>query len=148
MFMNKTDFQTLLKEKGLRSTQSRLMIFEVLQKTKRALSTKEVFQKLSLQKDLTTDLVSVYRNLDLLTEIGLAHKFQDGRYKSCDHKHEHKNHSHIHVLFTCTSCSKSEEVSSHSNKLCSLATELKKQSKLLSKTQEIIVQGLCLKCSK
>lgn len=144
--MTKTDFQKILKEKGLRNTQSRLMIFEVLQKTKTALSTKEVYQKLSLQKNLNTDLVSVYRNLDLLTEIGLAHKFQDGRYKSCDHSHKHENHSHMHVLFTCTSCAKTEEVSSHSNKLCALATELKTQSALLSQAHEIIVQGLCKKC--
>jgi Fe2+ or Zn2+ uptake regulation protein len=147
--MNTGLLKKTLKERGLRNTKSRTLVFEVLKKAKVALSTKEIFEELSTNRKVKTDLVSVYRNLDILTEIGLAHKFQDGRYKSCDHDHQSddQQHDHIHVLFTCSSCSRIEEVSSHSHKLCSLATNLKKHSNLLSQAQEIVVQGICSHCS-
>lgn len=145
--MNLDTLENALKKHSMRITRSRKIIFELLLKSKKSLSAKEIFEKTTENKKFKTDLASVYRNLDLLTEIGLTHKFQDGRYKVCDHDESDHNHAHVHVLFSCTLCSKTEEVSSHSNALCTLAKELKGQTKLLSETHEIVVQGHCKSCS-
>lgn len=144
--MNISTLESTLKNHGMRITNSRRIIFDLLIKAKRSLSAKEIFENLSSNKKTKTDLASVYRNLDLLTEIGLTHKFQDGKYKVCDHDGSDHDHNHVHVLFNCTSCSKTEEISSHSKSICKLANELKNQTKLLGKTHEIVVQGHCKDC--
>jgi len=131
----------------MRITNSRKIIFELLSKAKKSLSTKEIFEKTNSNSKLKTDLASVYRNLDILTEVGLTHRFQDGKYKICDHSESDHGHSHVHVLFNCTSCAKTEEVSSHSKSICKLASELAGQTKLLGRTHEIVVQGLCKSCA-
>jgi len=145
--MNIETLENTLKKHSMRITRSRKIIFELLVKAKKSLSAKEIFEKTTENKKFKTDLASVYRNLDLLTEVGLTHRFQDGRYKICDHDESDHHHDHVHVLFSCTHCSKAEEVSSHSKTLCKLANELKTQTKLLSETHEIVVQGLCKSCS-
>jgi Fur family ferric uptake transcriptional regulator len=145
--MDFNKFETTLKAHGMRITNSRRIIFELLCKAQKSLSAKEIFEKTNTNKKLKTDLASVYRNLDILTEVGLTHKFQDGRYKVCDHDESDEHHKHVHVLFNCTSCSKTEEISSHSDSICRLANELGSQTKLLGETHEIIVQGLCKSCS-
>jgi len=146
--MDLKTFELTLKNNDLRITNSRRIIFELLLNAPKSLSAKEIFEKTSKSKKLKTDLASVYRNLDTLTEIGLTHRFQDGKYKVCDHELSNDHHHHVHVLFNCTSCSKTEEISSHSKSVCKLANELGSQTKLLGQTQEIVVQGLCNACLK
>jgi len=145
--MNTKDFEAKLKKHGMRITNSRKIIFELLLKAKKSLSAKEIFEQTSSNKKLKTDLASVYRNLDMLTDVGLTHRFQDGKYRLCDHDVSDHHHKHIHMLFNCTLCSQSEELSSHSSSVCKLANELTKHAKLLKETNEIVVQGICKKCS-
>lgn len=144
-----TDLERLkdiLKDKKLRLTQARIQIFELLNSSDHSLSAKEIFEQIS-EDDQSTDLVSVYRNLTLFTELGLAHRFQDGRYSSCHHKEEDHHHKHIHIIANCTSCGKSSEVESHSEDVCHMASDFKKLQSPLKQIKEIVLQGLCSNCS-
>ncbi len=146
-----------LKEKKLRITQARKDIYQLLLSSDHSLSAKEIHLQIVTQKnDQVTDLVSVYRNLSLFTEMGLAHRFQDGRYSLCDHENhttpEKKvcnptSHDHIHLINHCTSCGKSSEIKTHSKEICDLALQIKKVSKLLQNYKEIIIQGQCAECA-
>ncbi len=143
-----------LKQKNLRLTRARTEIYKLLSESKHSLSAKEVHEQISHDDESHTDLVSVYRNLSLFTELGLAHRFQDGKYSSC-HQHDHDHHDHdnslesehIHFINHCTGCGKSSEIKAHSKKICELAMSLKKLSSSLKTYNEIIIQGYCADCS-
>ncbi len=146
-----------LKENKMRITQARKDIYQLLLNSDHSLSAKEIHSEISGNKKLQdTDMVSIYRNLSLFTDLGLAHRFQDGRYSLCDHESEsfhqktHCNpssHDHIHLINHCTQCGKSSEIKTHSQEICELALEIKKVSSLLKNYKEIIIQGLCAQCS-
>jgi Fe2+ or Zn2+ uptake regulation protein len=138
-----------LKDKGLRITSARKEIFNLLEKSQSSLSPKDIYSQ--IKKTSTTDLVSVYRNLSLFSELGLAHRFQDGTYSSCHHgenQEHHNKHEHIHLINHCLKCGKSSEIKSHSKDICHGVNQIKKASTLLKKHQVIIIQGYCEKCDE
>lgn len=149
-----------LKSKQLRITQARKDIYNLLSESRHSLTATEIYDQITRDNaHSSTDRVSVYRNLTLFTDLGLAHRFQDGSYTLCDHHndahnethpsscHPHK-HDHVHLINHCLSCGQSSEVSTHSREICELALQLQKQSSLLENFSEIIVQGHCKQCSK
>ncbi len=136
--------QSTLKEHKHRLTQARKEIYSLLEKSKRSLSAKEIHQQLSDAS--TTDLVSVYRNLSLFNELGLAHKFQDGSFAICKHEDDHADHQHVHFIVHCVECGRKSEIESHSKNVCDIARQLKKVSKPLKTFHEIIIQGHCAQC--
>ena len=140
------NFTQSLKNHNLKLTSARKIVFEALSKSSRALSPKEVFQSVNDK----TDLVSVYRNLSLFAEIGVAHRFQDGRYSLCQHEHNHSHdeHPHIHVMTNCLSCGLTKEIHKHSSDLCDIASRMSQYSEPLSGVQSIVLQGLCPDCKE
>ncbi len=135
--------RSTMKNQNYRLTQSRKDIYSLLMKSRRSLSAKQVFNE--LRASSATDLVSVYRNLTLFNELGLAHKFQDGSFSIC--KQDHENQNHVHFINHCVQCGRKSEVESHDSSICAMAKELKKVSKSLKTFHEIIIQGLCPRCS-
>jgi|FLYM01.1.fsa_nt_gi Fe2+ or Zn2+ uptake regulation protein len=142
-----------LKDKNLRVTQARLQVFDILSGSRHALSPKEVFEKITHTSKSSTDLVSVYRNLSLFSEIGIAHRFQDGKYSICKHDHlsdhqdhDHEQHQEVHLLINCLKCGRSREIDTHSIEICQLATQLRKFSKPLKELNSIVLQGICQTC--
>ena len=134
-----------LKQKKMRITEAREKVYEILIESETALSPKEVFQKISANQELSTDQVSVYRNLTLFTELGLTHRFQDGKYSLCKQEHS-PNHNHIHIIMTCTTCGKTTELETHSEDICSLATKLGKKVSTFGNMSSFHIQGTCKKC--
>ncbi len=149
--MNVKALSQSLKEKNLRLTHPRRRVYEILVHSGHALSPKEVFDRIS--EDEAADLVSVYRNLTLFSELGLAHRFQDGRYAICRHEHpdaevDHHDHDHIHILTNCIHCGRSDEIHTHSKEICSTVRKLKSHANSLAGVQAILLQGVCRKCAK
>ncbi len=134
-----------MKENKCRLTQARKEIYSLLESSGHSLTAKEVFTKLNSAS--STDLVSVYRNLTLFNELGLAHKFQDGSFAICQHEEKDEDHQHIHFINHCVECGRKSEVETHNHDICQLAREIKKVSKSLKTVHEIVVQGLCPRCS-
>lgn len=99
--MNKELFRKTFKEKKLRMSHPRLLIYMELSQTQDPLSALELYQSLT-KKQKRIGLTSIYRCLDLLESMGMAFKITNGsnvKYKLC----EFENHHH-HVV--CKNCGK------------------------------------------
>jgi Fur family transcriptional regulator, ferric uptake regulator len=138
--------EQLLREKGERITQPRVAVLGMLMSSEHAVSHLDVAQEISLHKPV--DRVTVYRVLEWLTQLGLAHRIAcDDRVwrfmlNTSPKKVEHKQ-PHEHAHFTCTQCG-------HMSCLESVSTKLQFQLPKGFKTQEIdlMIRGVCASCTK
>jgi Fur family ferric uptake transcriptional regulator len=97
--MNKGLFINFFKDKKLRLSHPRLLIYQVLSDTKIPLSPQELYQIL-LKKQKRIGLTSIYRSLDLFESMGMVFKIINGssmKYKLC----ELEDHHH-HII--CKAC--------------------------------------------
>ena len=91
--MNKGLFINFFKDKKLRLSHPRLLIYQELSDTKTPLSPQELYQIL-LKKQKRIGLTSIYRSLDLFESMGMVFKIINGssvKYKLCeieDHHHQ------------------------------------------------------------
>lgn len=139
--------ESQLKKKKLRVTEARQNIYQILSKSSRSLSAREVFENIKKSSDLKSDQASVYRNLTLFTELGIAHRFQDGRYAICKHDHDHDhNHTHMHILANCNKCGKSIEIESHTEGLCKVVKQAKSFVESFGHISGLTFTGVCKSC--
>ena len=97
--MNETGLKSIFRERSLRMSQPRLVIYQQLSATASPLSLQEIYQGL-LKKDQRIGLTSIYRCLDLFESLRLAFKVVLGtqiKYKLC----ELEDHHHHIVCKTC-----------------------------------------------
>ncbi len=97
--MNKGLLKNLFKEKKLRKSHPRLLIYQELSDAKTSLSPQEIYQAL-LKKQRKIGLTSTYRSLDLFESLGIVFKIINGttvKYKLC----ETEDHHH-HII--CKAC--------------------------------------------
>ena len=97
--MNKGLFIDFFKDKKLRLSHPRLLIYQELSDTKTPLSPQELYQIL-LKKQKRIGLTSIYRSLDLFESMGMVFKIINGssvKYKLC----EIEDHHH-HII--CKAC--------------------------------------------
>ena len=135
----------ILKSKNLRFTKARRIIFDILNQSDKALSPKEVFIQTRSLSDIHADQVSVYRNLTLFTQLGLTHKFKDGKYSLCKQNHG-REQSHLHIIASCFHCGRTYEVRKHSDKLCQLAKSFKDFVKPFGNFSRLTLEGICKNC--
>lgn len=99
--MNKGFFKELFREKKLRVSLPRFLIYQELSSSKVPLSPREIYEVLR-RKKRKVGLTSIYRSLDLFESLGMAFRISRGssvKFKSC----ELRNHHH-HIV--CQSCGK------------------------------------------
>ena len=132
------------KESGLRLTQSRLKILEVLQRTETALSPGEVFGELNRKfKKENFDRVTVYRILEKFEELEIVHPVGDGKYIFCAHQEcDHDKH----FIAICDKCRKVQEIGGEAKALRVLAGYLEEKAGFRMTNDSIVVRGLCSKC--
>ena len=97
--MNIGLFKNLFREKKLRMSHPRLLIYQELSSALNPLGPQELYQGL-LKKKKRIGLTSIYRSLDLFESLGIAFKIANGsavKYKLC----ELENHHHHIVCKTC-----------------------------------------------
>ena len=97
--MNKGLFINFFKDKKLRLSHPRLLIYQELSDTKTPMSPQELYQIL-LKKQKRIGLTSIYRSLDLFESMGMVFKIINGssvKYKLC----EIEDHHH-HII--CKAC--------------------------------------------
>jgi Fur family ferric uptake transcriptional regulator len=97
--MNDGLFKRLVKDKKLRLSHPRLMIYRELSDSKSPLSPQELYQCL-LKKQRKIGLTSIYRSLDLFESLGIVFKIINGssiKYRLC----EIEDHHH-HII--CKAC--------------------------------------------
>lgn len=136
------------KECGLKWTQTRQSIIDILSSKKGHLSAEEIF--FEVKKQLPgIGLATVYRTLELLTELGIVRKFdfKDGRarYEFAMGK-EHIEHYHL----ICRICGKiidyEIDLSKEPDPLNEIKESLKKKFNFAIERSDIQFFGLCDRC--
>jgi Fur family ferric uptake transcriptional regulator len=97
--MNKRLFKDLFREKKLRLSHPRVLIYQELSDAKNPLSPQELYQGL-LKKKKKIGLTSIYRSLVLFESLGIIFKIineSNAKYKLC----ELEAHHHHIVCKTC-----------------------------------------------
>ncbi len=98
------DTSSLLREHGLRVTDARVAVLELLQGSTRALAQHDVEAALPG----TADRVTLFRVLQAFEEVGLAHKVMDASgvacYAACKAGCDTHRHKDTHAHFRCSEC--------------------------------------------
>ena len=97
--MNTGLFKNLFREKKLRLSHPRFLVYQELSTALSPLSPREIYECL-LRKGRKVGLTSIYRSLDLLESLGIVFKIvneSNARYKLC----ELEDHHHHIICKTC-----------------------------------------------
>ena len=148
---NNPDWRQSFRQRGLRITEPRKAILDVLSNTADHLSAEEIFGKVH-QIYPNIGLTTVYRNLDLLEEMGIIAKFHFGdgrsRYELVQSPQKPGHHHHL----VCTGC---KQIIDYDDFVDEEVELLKKVEQVLSNTHNFqitghIIQfyGVCNSCRK
>jgi Fur family ferric uptake transcriptional regulator len=97
--MNKGLFKTIFRDKKLRLSHPRFLVYQELSIAEIPLAPQELYRCL-IQKHRRVGLTSIYRSLDLFESLGMVFKIINGsnvKYKLC----ESEDHHHHIVCKTC-----------------------------------------------
>lgn len=96
--------ESMIRAKGARLTPARVRVLALLRSSHRQLSHSEIEQLLNKEGMPNIDRVTLYRVLDWLVDVTLAHKAPDARgvfcFAAANPDMEHTKHMH----FRCTDC--------------------------------------------
>lgn len=104
----KERFKHLLRENGLKVTSQRILILEVLEKRPDKHLTAEEIYELVQKKNPDIGLATVYRTIQLLSELNLIEKLTigDGHVRYEIGKQDQSDNVHRHHHLICISCDK------------------------------------------
>ena len=144
-------WQERLHEAGFRITVPRETIIDILNRTAKHLSAEEIYIS-ALKQNPSIGLTTVYRTLDLLSNIGVLQKFDFGdgkaRYELINNPKKKEHHHHL----ICVQC----------NTVIDYTDFLQEELELMQKTEEelssrhdftithhtVDFYGLCRKCRR
>ena len=133
-----------LKKTDLKITRPRKMIVDLLAKSDKALSPYEM-RDLLKKKKINADVVTIYRVLEILENIGLAHKvLAFSGYIRCNTEKMGENSCHHYLL--CQNCHRVEEVEGEN--LHQLEKKISKKHKFEINYHYLEFMGLCEICQK
>ena len=137
--MNKGLLESILKDKKLRRSHPRLLIYQELSDARTPPSPQELYRGL-LKKGKKVGLTSIYRSLDLFESLGMVFRINNGssvRYKLC----ELEDHHH-HII--CKACGNVVELN-----FCDISDWSKKVSESTGYQvidHQLNFYGLCKDC--
>lgn len=142
-------WQNRLNDAGFRLTNPRELVMGILRETEAHLSAEDVYVK-ALQINPSIGLTTVYRTLDLFTQIGIAQKFDFGdgkaRYELASSPNKKGHHHHL----VCLKC---KSIIDYSDFMQEELELMKKTEKALSKKHHFKIMyhvihfyGLCNAC--
>lgn len=137
-------FKALLKSKGLKVTNQRIAVLEVLQSgTDEHLTAEEIFD-LVREKHPDIGLATVYRTIQLLVDMKLIEKLSldDGFVRYEIDKDTDTGHRHHHLV--CLGCSK--VICFKKDLVTSFESEIAKSLDFHVTDHELKVYGYCKKC--
>jgi Fe2+ or Zn2+ uptake regulation protein len=137
--------QDQLRENGLKTTNARQKILDVLQTNCAPYTAEEIFHKL---KKSRIDRATVYRNVERLAQAGILRKVD--LHKNATY-YEHALDHHHHII--CTSCGTLEDFhieNCNTGAIKSLSKHALRSSKKFSAVSEHSLEffGYCKECSK
>jgi Fe2+ or Zn2+ uptake regulation protein len=132
--------QTILRARGRRITQQRMLLLDIIQRSEEHLDA-EALYSLAKKKDPHISLSTVYRTLSVLKELGLVEEC----YFDKDHSHYEVKPSVEHYHLLCLSCGRVGEFES------SLVEQLKRgvaeANSFQVETACIWLEGYCADCA-
>ena len=139
MVAKRKNSSMLLNQAGLKKTDSRIALLDLLSKNKKPLSAKDIVSKIS------GDKVTIYRMLEAMSKKGLIRRVDTGereaQYEIIDH---HDDHHHV----ICIDCKKVSDFTGCDAE--SLITKALKQVKDFKQIthHSFDLFGLCNTCAK
>ncbi|HLC69546.1 MAG TPA: Fur family transcriptional regulator [Patescibacteria group bacterium] len=128
-----------LKQRGLRLTKKREAIIAILSKLGKPISAPELLELLKAKK-IKLNKTTVYRELYLLREEGIANEVQLGQNKKY---YEISDEHHHHLI--CLNCESISDVIMD-DKFKEAEKKIKKDKKFLVLNHSLEFFGLCQKC--
>lgn len=146
--MNQENFKDMLKEKGLKVTNQRVMILKVLSASPGMhLTTEEIYDLVRTDYP-EIGLATVYRTIQLLLDLNLIDKINldDGfvRYEIAEDKDKESGHHHHHLI--CTECG--NVYSFEDDLLENLEDYIKNSMGFEVVDHEVKLYGYCKNCKK
>ena len=130
-----------LKNKGLRMTPQRAIIFEAIETLEGHLTAEAIFEEVQ-QVNPYINLATIYRTLDLLQELNLMTQTNLGRGRTFFALKDHCSHHHL----VCEACGRVEEFCD--DVLDPVRARLEAQYGFEAHTDHISIFGLCKACQK
>ncbi|MCL6473320.1 MAG: transcriptional repressor [Firmicutes bacterium] len=132
----------MLKSRGFRLTEPRKKVIRILSKAKGPLSPYEI-QRLLRKENVALNHVTIYRALELLCSLNLAHRvITASGFMRCTLEDRHGCHRYM----ICRSCGSVAEFSDGS--LCERENEIASQMGFYAEQHIAESMGLCSKCSR
>jgi len=135
-------FKDELRRQGFRLTPQREAVLEALHELKDRTTTAEALHELARQADPGIDLVTIYRTLELLSDLGFVKCIETG------HKERHwqflgaEEYPHPHLL--CRACG--ELVGIEEASIAQLRQCLREQYGFEPAIGRLTIPGLCARC--
>lgn len=146
--MNKESIFKIIKDHSLRLTNSRIALVDILLKNSDDyLTPEELFIKITKAKNLSSDQVSVYRNLTKFEELGIVKKSEfhhdASRYilNKLTHGKPKRKHEHYFKCFKC------DTIEPFSDCFISKKEKELKSSGYSQLSHHLEITGLCPSCS-
>lgn len=136
----KERFLQFLRKRGQRVTSERLALFDEIFSQHRHIDAEELLASMNA-RGLKISRATVYRNLDLLVECGLARKQRLGRSRFL-YEHVHSGQRHDHLV--CSGCGRVVEFVSPG--ITALQSEICRAHGFLPQYHSLQITGLCNQC--
>jgi Fur family zinc uptake transcriptional regulator len=132
--------ETLCEQRGGRLTPLRKKVLQLLLESEGPSKAYDLLEHLG--EDGAAKPPSVYRSLDFLLEMGLAHKIESlNAYVACGHW----KHGHAAVFLICDKCGMAGEL--HANDSVKKLTQEVEGVNFKMRNAVIEIRGLCEKCA-
>jgi len=127
--------------KGFKNTRARQAVIEILKKAESPMTAEDIFLSIR-EQGYSTNLSTVYRNLELMESRGMVEKTVINDNKS---RYELSGNSHRHHI-VCTECHKMVPISKCPFK--KLESDIEMETEFDITGHHFILYGLCPKCKK
>ena len=135
-----TEADTLVQNKGQKLTRIRRKVLRLLLESEEPAKAYDLLA--NLDGEGAAKPPTVYRALDFLQEMGLAHKIESlNAYVACGHT----KHAHSAVFIICEDCGAAEEL--HAVETSNALTEETKAAGFTMGSAVIEARGTCRKCA-
>ena len=138
MLSSREEIAETIRKSGHRATSQRIVVYEALWKAGSHPNVSEIHKNAS-RTDPTISLATVYKNLQLFSEIGLVREmgFRDGSTR-------YDPDVDFHINLVCNKCGRIEDFDCVSFE--EIAPNLKQKADFEVQSHNFEVRGLCSKC--
>lgn len=136
------EWEVVLQQAGNRLTRPRRAVLEVVATAEAALTASQIYH-LARRSHPRVGLVTVYRTLDLLIELGWVHRLPSSERSQVYARNDLSSPTH---LLVCQSCHRAVGFPCHC--LPALVTEVEQQTGFAVRQHSLELLGLCPACQE